>query len=79
MVGDQAKFVTHLNDEVVEKEIAPLEGDEDRILLSRHFVECIREGKQPIASGLSGYTNNRILDAIYESSRTGSEVKLNWD
>ena len=28
---------------------------------------------------LSGYVNNRILSAIYESSRTGREVKLHWD
>jgi hypothetical protein len=36
------------------------------------------EGKEPITSALSGFTNNLVLDAIYESSRTGHEVKLNW-
>ncbi len=44
--------------------------------LSRHFLDCIREGKQPITSALTGFTNNLVLDAIYESSRTGNEVKL---
>lgn len=46
--------------------------------MGRHFVECIRTNKEPVSSALTGYTNNRILDAIYESSRTGNEVKINW-
>lgn len=79
IVGNYGKYVTHADTGVAESDIEPLDGEEDRILMSRHFVECIREGKQPITSALSGYTNNRILDAIYESSRTGNEVKLNWD
>ncbi|ALS29770.1 oxidoreductase [Paenibacillus sp. 32O-W] len=79
MIGDKGKYVTHEGDEVVEKDVEPLAGESDRLLLNRHFVECIREGKEPITSAMSGYTNSRILDAIYESSRTGHEVKLNWD
>lgn len=79
MTGDRGLYVTHADNEVVESEIMPLAGDEDRILMARHFVECVREGKQPITSALSGYTNNRILDAIYESSRTGNEIKLSWE
>lgn len=79
VVGNSGTYVTHKKGEVVLSDIAPLEGEEDRILMGGHFISCIREGKQPITSGLSGYTTNRILDAIYESSRTGNEVKLNWD
>ncbi|MUT67756.1 Gfo/Idh/MocA family protein [Paenibacillus sp. NEAU-GSW1] len=79
LVGDKGSFVTHADNEVVQSDVEPLEGDEDRVLLSKHFVECVLEGKQPIAPAISGYTNMRILDAIYESSRTGNEVKLNWD
>ncbi|MFX3632207.1 MAG: Gfo/Idh/MocA family protein [Candidatus Pristimantibacillus sp.] len=79
LVGEDGHFVTHTDNEVVESSIEPLEGEEDRILMSNHFISCIIEGKEPITSALSGYTNSRILDAIYESSRTGNEVKLNWD
>jgi predicted dehydrogenase len=50
-----------------------------RYRMNRHFIECIRDGVQPITSVLSGYTNNLILDAIYRSSQTGHEVTLNWD
>lgn len=79
IVGEKGTYVTHADNNVVETEIEPLEGDEDRELMMKHFVECVRQGTAPITSAMSGYTNNRILDAIYESSKTGHEVKLNWD
>jgi len=79
LIGNRGTIVRHAGGEVVEEELKPMEGEEDRLLLSRHFVDCVREGKEPIAPALSGYVNNRILSAIYESSRTGSEVKLHWD
>ncbi|TYP70247.1 Gfo/Idh/MocA family protein [Paenibacillus methanolicus] len=78
IVGSTGKTVTHENNIIIESTLAPLEGDA-RQLMSEHFVACIQEGKEPITTALSGYTNNRILDAIYESSKTGNEVKLNWD
>ncbi|OXM13657.1 Gfo/Idh/MocA family protein [Paenibacillus herberti] len=77
--GSNGTYVTHNEEGVVEEGIVPLEGEEDRILLTRHFLECVASGNEPISSALTGFTNNRILDAIYESSRTGSEVKLNWN
>ncbi|MFD0589850.1 Gfo/Idh/MocA family protein [Paenibacillus sp. GCM10027627] len=78
IVGEKAFYVTHTEEGVTESEIEPLDGEEDRVLMAEHFVSCVLEGKEPIASAMSGYTNNRILDAIYESSRTGGEVKLSW-
>jgi predicted dehydrogenase len=79
MVGSTGKLVSHEGNIIIESSIAPLEGEDSRTLLSKHFLECIREGKEPITTALSGYTNNRILDAIYESSKTGGEVKLTWE
>ncbi len=76
IVGKTATFETYENDEVVTKEIEPLEGDEERILMARHFVDCIHNNTEPLTSALSGYTNNLILDAIYESSRSGDAIKL---
>lgn len=58
---------------------APKDDEGSRIRMSRHFVECIRGNRQPITSVMTGYTNNLILDAIYESSRSGREVQLNWE
>ncbi|MWC30334.1 Gfo/Idh/MocA family protein [Paenibacillus sp. MMS18-CY102] len=78
-VGNTAKFITHVDNEVVTTEIAPLDDSNERELLARHFIQSIQDGTTPISSAISGYTNNRILDAIYESSETGNQVKLNWN
>jgi predicted dehydrogenase len=78
--GAKGKLLTEKFDQAIETELSRPDNDEsERTRLSRHFLECIREGKQPITSVLSGLTNNLILDAIYESSRTGNEVKLDWN
>ena len=42
-----------------------------------HFVECIREKKTPIAIGEHGLHIQLILDAIYESAKTGKGVEIN--
>lgn len=41
-----------------------------------HFIECIREGKEPLPNADQGATIMRIIDAIYESGERGEEVKL---
>ncbi|MCR8632812.1 Gfo/Idh/MocA family protein [Paenibacillus radicis (ex Xue et al. 2023)] len=74
------KFFTEKFNRPMETDFHVPDNDEgDRLRMCRHFIECIREGYDPICSALTGFTNNLILDAIYESSRTGNEVKLNWD
>lgn len=41
-----------------------------------HFVDCIRTGRTPIPGGAEGLVNMRIVDAAYESSRSGRAVEL---
>lgn len=78
--GGQGKLLTEKFDRPLETELRKPDNDEgERLRLSRHFLECVQEGKTPISSALTGLTNNLVLDAIYESSRTGNEVKLNWE
>ena len=78
--GANGKLLTEKFDRAEETELRKPENDEgERNRLSRHFLACIREGKQPITSALTGFTNNLVLDAIYESSRSGNEVKLDWN
>ncbi|RJX39452.1 gfo/Idh/MocA family oxidoreductase [Paenibacillus pinisoli] len=76
IIGERGTYITHRSNEVAESEIAPYAGEEDRVLMARCFVECVHEGRQPDAGAMAGYTTSRILDAIYESSRTGHEIKL---
>ncbi len=43
----------------------------------KYFVECIERNQTPIPGGLEGLINMKVVDAAYESSRTGkvTEVK----
>lgn len=41
-----------------------------------HFIQCIRSGKMPVSGGAEGLMNMRIVDAAYESARTGKVVEL---
>ena len=41
-----------------------------------HFIRCVREKKEPSSSGEKGLRVMRVLDAIYESARTGKEVRI---
>jgi len=41
-----------------------------------HFVACIRGGRMPKPGGLEGWINMRVVDAAYESARTGKVVEL---
>ncbi|MBO7746529.1 Gfo/Idh/MocA family oxidoreductase [Paenibacillus sp. MWE-103] len=78
--GATGKLLTEKFDKPLETPLSRPENDEsERLRLSRHFIDCILTGKRPITSALTGYTNNLVLDAIYESSRTGHEVKLDWN
>jgi predicted dehydrogenase len=41
-----------------------------------HFIDCIRHNREPDAGADDGVAIMRILDAIYESARLGSEVRV---
>ena len=41
-----------------------------------HFVDFIRTGTTPVPGGLEGLVNMKIVDAAYESARSGKVVEL---
>lgn len=41
-----------------------------------YFVDCIRANRTPVPGGAEGWANMQIIDAAYESSRTGAVVKI---
>jgi predicted dehydrogenase len=41
-----------------------------------YFERCIRDRQTPNPGGLEGWTNMRVVDAAYESARTGKVVEL---
>lgn len=43
-----------------------------------HFVDCLREQRPPRPDGRDGWINQRLLDAAYQSARSGQAVELTW-
>jgi predicted dehydrogenase len=56
--------------------ISTLEQQQAKESAQQHFVNCIQEGRQPGPSAEHGVVVMGILDAVYESARTGREVRI---
>ncbi len=63
------RLSAHFGDEQVFIDIDQIEPGED-------FVEAIGEGRPPVVSLQEALKTNLVMDAAYESARTGCEVKL---
>ena len=44
----------------------------------RHFVDCVRTGRQPSATVEDGVMSVAVAMGVYESARTGRKVALSW-
>ena len=42
----------------------------------KYFVECIEKKQTPVPGGMEGLMNMKVVDAAYESSRTGKVVEI---
>ncbi len=42
-----------------------------------YFVECIKNNEMPNPGGMEGLVNMKVVDAAYESARTGKVVEIN--
>ena len=42
----------------------------------KYFIECIETDQTPVPGGLEGWTNMKVVDAAYESSRTGKVIQI---
>jgi len=42
----------------------------------KHFIECVRDDKQPVVTGEDGRAVLEIMNAAYHSARTGQKVPL---
>ena len=43
----------------------------------KYFVECIKKNEMPNPGGMEGLVNMKVVDAAYESARTGKVVEIN--
>ena len=73
--GNHLKW-SHLEGEW-EAEIVPQIEEKDQFALEMdHFAECILQRKTPHTPGEEGLKDHRIMEAIYESARTGQMVRV---
>jgi predicted dehydrogenase len=57
---------------------SPDMGEKDQFTLELdHMAQCILENKTPYTPGEEGLQDHVIMEAIYESAKTGKPVKLN--
>lgn len=59
--------------EIITPERMKLPYPEERL---HHFVDCALKGKKPMVAPEQSLAVQKILDAIYQSARTGREVRL---
>lgn len=57
----------------IRPEVPQVYGHEGEL---QHFIDCIVEGRQPLATLEHGIAVQRMLDGIYESARSGGEVRF---
>jgi len=61
------------NYETITPDIKSLPVPEDRMV---HFIDCVVKGTPPLVRPEESLKIQKILDAIYESSKTGREVRI---
>jgi predicted dehydrogenase len=44
----------------------------------QHFVDCVRNGQQPLSGVEDGLKTVAMAMAVYESARTGLKINLVW-
>ena len=73
------KIYTTVNDYMADIDVktANLKGGKDMFVAEMsHFIDCVKNGTECRAKAEDGIAVMKILDAIYESARTGHEVVL---
>ena len=72
---DTVSYFTEAGETPVEVRPA-LRSQNSHALAAAHFVECLRQGRAPESTGEQGVALLKVIDALYESARTGREVRL---
>lgn len=66
--GEDGGYLTDNHPTVVQKDMFANE--------IRHFIDCVKTGKTPIATLEDGMQIQKILNGIYDSAKLGKEVQL---
>jgi len=74
--GGELKFLTERDGEVID-EIRTDGNADERVAMNREFLAAIDGGQPPECDAYSGLVTCSVLDAIYRSAKSGSEIVLN--
>lgn len=73
--GNKLKVARLLEEK--DTEMQPSIEEQDQFALEMdHMAQCVLDGKQPHTPGEEGLQDHRLMDAIYESARSGHSVKV---
>lgn len=79
--GNDFKMYTELNGylaDVTPQTLNLKESNDMFVAEMAHFVDCALNGTECIAKAEDGIVVMKILDAIYESAKSGHEVTIEW-
>jgi predicted dehydrogenase len=74
-VGQQMTVMSRERD-VTSNDQMVLEAKNQFALEIDHFADCVMTGAEPHTPGEEGVQDHRLMEAIYESARTGKPVHL---
>jgi predicted dehydrogenase len=78
-VWDRLTWATRADEVVHTVDLAPETlGDTRYTHGLRHFIHCLRTGRQPATGVEAGVRTVAIAMAVYESARSGAKVDLSW-
>ena len=74
--GSKLRF-SQLNEQKHEEVVEPSIPDKDQFATEMdHFADCVLTGREPRTPGAEGLQDQRIIDAIYQSAKTGKAVRI---
>lgn len=74
-VGQRLSVISRLEDMTSENSLVLPRKDQFALELD-HMADCVLTGRQPYTPGQEGVQDHRLMEAIYESARTGQPIKL---
>jgi predicted dehydrogenase len=69
------QFAYHYGDVVIPR----IENTEPLKTLCSHFIECIKDNKEPVSNGLDGWRVIKVMEAAQKSLKnSGQEIEIEW-
>ena len=57
----------------------PVDRGESLAIELKAFLDSIRDRSRPVADGQAGYEALKVVEACYESSKSGKKIEINWE